>query len=115
MNTLKETDTTGFEADVLRNEGAVVVDFHATWCGPCKVLGPVLEELAAGYRDRLRILKVNVDESPDLAMRYGIRGVPTLMFFRGGEVVDTVVGLPSFGVLRTKFDQFAGTAPAEVR
>lgn len=111
MNGLTETDSVGFENDVIKAGGAVLVDFYAPWCGPCKLLGPALEKLAGVYGDRLRIVKVNVDESPDLAVRYGIRGVPTMMFFRDGEVVDTVVGLPSFGALRAKLDQFAGAMP----
>jgi thioredoxin 1 len=111
MNGLTETNTVGFENDVLKAEGAVLVDFYAPWCGPCKLLGPALEKLAPAYGERLRIVKVNVDESPDLAVRYGIRGVPSLLFFRDGELVDTVVGLPSFGALRAKLDQFAGPAP----
>lgn len=114
MNGLHETDTTGFEDDVLRNGGAVVVDFYAPWCGPCKLLGPALEKMAMEYSGKLTVFKVNVDESPDLAARYSIRGVPTLLFFRGGEVVDTVVGLPSFGALRTKFDRVAASH-ADVR
>lgn len=115
MNGLTDTNSIGFENDVLKAEGAVLVDFYAPWCGPCKVLGPVLEKLAAEYRGRLHIVKVNVDESPELAAHYGIRGVPTLMFFRGGEVEDTVVGLPPLGALRARIDRFAAEMPVAAR
>lgn len=115
MNGVKETNEIGFENDVLKAEGAVLVDFYAPWCGPCKLLAPVLDRFAGEYCEKLRVVKVNVDESPELAVRYGIRGVPTLMFVRGGEVVDTVVGLPPVGTLRAKLDKLTGAVPVAVR
>lgn len=93
MGMLRELNEWEFETEVLGADRPVLVDFYAPWCGPCRMLGPVLERLAAEWADRVRFVKVNVDEAPDLAMRYQISGVPTLMIFSGGRPVDKVVGL----------------------
>lgn len=82
-----------FSATIEQSSGLSVVDFWAPWCGPCRVLGPLIEQLAAEYRGRATIAKLNVDESPDTATRYGVRSIPTLLFFRDGVLVDKVVGL----------------------
>lgn len=92
MSTLAHVDTNNFEAAVLNSDKPVVVDFWAEWCGPCKVLGPVLEELSAEVKDKATIVKLNVDESRELATKYGIRGIPTMIFFNKGQVVSTLVG-----------------------
>jgi len=94
MATMAVTDTS-FETDVLGADVPVVVDFWAEWCGPCKTIGPALEEIAAEMGDKVRIAKVNVDENPQAPSRYGIRGIPTLLIFRGGELVDRKVGADS--------------------
>ena len=78
--------------EVLKNEGLVVVDFFATWCGPCQMLAPVLTELDKKYKDSVEFYKVNVDEHQDAAIRYGVMSVPTLIFFKNGEEVDRQVG-----------------------
>jgi thioredoxin 1 len=81
-----------FEQEVLNSELPVMVDFWAVWCGPCKVLGPIVEELANEYQGKLKVGKVNVDENNQLAGRYGIMSIPTLKFFKGGKVVGELIG-----------------------
>jgi thioredoxin 1 len=77
---------------LVKSPTPVLVDFWAEWCGPCKRIGPTVEQLATDYAGKLTVAKMNVDENPDVPMRLGIRGIPTLMLFKGGELVDTVVG-----------------------
>lgn len=81
-----------FETEVLQAEGPVLVDFWAPWCGPCRVIGPVVEELAIQYAEKLKVGKLNVDDHPMIAQQYGITGIPALLFFHEGAVADTVVG-----------------------
>ncbi len=81
-----------FESKVLKSELPVLVDFFATWCGPCRMLAPILEELEPRYEGKIKFVKLDVDEAPELANQYGVRGVPTLILFRDGEPVKTSVG-----------------------
>lgn len=81
-----------FEAEVLKADGPVVVDFWAEWCGPCKALSPLVDELATDMDGKVKVVKINIDEAPEAPTKYGVRGIPTLMIFNGGEVVDTKVG-----------------------
>ncbi len=81
-----------FDQDVLKAEGPVLVDFWAEWCGPCKMIAPVLEELADEYGEKLKVCKMDVDANPDTAPKYGIRGIPTLILFNNGELAGTKVG-----------------------
>ena len=87
-----ELTNENFDAEVLRSELPVLVDFWATWCGPCMMLGPIVAEVATEYAGRVKVGKVNVDNAPELAARYGIMSIPALLLFRKGEVVRTSVG-----------------------
>ncbi len=91
QNTVAVTDTS-FENEVLKSSTPVLVDFWAEWCGPCKMIGPVLEDVAGSLQGRLRVAKVNIDENPMAPSKYGVRGIPTLMLFKGGQLVETKVG-----------------------
>jgi thioredoxin 1 len=93
-----------FDQVVLQSQDIVMVDFWATWCGPCKIVAPVVEELAKEYEGKVTFVKLNTDENPDLASRYNIRGIPTLMFFREGKVMDQVVGAVPKAQLKSKLD-----------
>ena len=84
-----------FDVEVLKNEGLVLVDFFATWCGPCKMIAPILTEIANEYKDKIKIGKVNVDEEMDLSMKYKIESIPTLVLFKDGKVINTLVGFHS--------------------
>jgi thioredoxin 1 len=90
-NAIQVTDTT-FEDQVLQSEKLILVDFWAEWCGPCKMIAPVLDELASELDGQLVISKLNVDENPDTSMAYGVMSIPTLLLFKGGEPVDRIVG-----------------------
>ncbi len=98
MSTVKVSDAT-FESDVLKSDVPVVVDFWAEWCGPCKMIGPSLEELAKDYDGKVKIVKLNVDENPGVAGKLGIRSIPTLMLFKGGKVTSQKVGAAPKGEL----------------
>ena len=91
MTIMKTTDAS-FEADVLQSDVPVVVDFWAEWCGPCKMIAPILEELATDKAAQVRIAKVNIDDNPLTPTKYGVRGIPTLMLFKNGEITATKVG-----------------------
>ena len=91
MPPLKTSDSS-FEADVLKASKPVVVDFWAEWCGPCRMIAPALEELATELQDKVTVAKLNIDESPQTPSKYGVRGIPTLMIFRDGQVAATKVG-----------------------
>lgn len=91
-------------AEILAGDKPVVVDFWATWCGPCRALAPVVEELASEYEGKAVVGKCNVDENEDIPMKYGIRNIPTLLFFKGGELVDRLVGAAPKADIAKKID-----------
>ena len=86
------TSDQSFETDVLNADAPVLVDYWAEWCGPCKMIAPILDEIADDYKGRVKVVKLNIDENPQTPPRYGIRGIPTLMIFKGGNVEATKVG-----------------------
>ncbi len=91
MSAAQVTDST-FKQEVLESEAPVLVDFWAPWCGPCRMVAPVVEEISEQYDGKVKVVKVNTDENPSVASQYGIRSIPTLMIFKGGQRVDMVVG-----------------------
>ncbi len=93
-----------FEAEVLRSHLPVLIDFWAAWCAPCRMIAPIVEDLASEYEGRLKVAKVDVDENPDLAARYGIKGIPTLLLFRNGKVVGQIVGYTPKAELKRQID-----------
>jgi len=100
-----------FASEVLSSGTPVMVDFFATWCGPCKALTPIVEKLAADYKGKLKVGKLNIDEAPQTPSQFGVRAVPTIVFFKGGKAVDAVVGLKKESELRERIDRLIG-APA---
>ena len=86
------TNDDNFEKDISESNVAVLVDFWAEWCGPCKQIGPILEEIAIEHESKIKVLKMNIDENPQTPQKYGVRGIPTLMFFKEGKLIDTKVG-----------------------
>jgi thioredoxin len=97
-----------FDAEVDQSPSLVVADFYATWCGPCKILSPKLDQLAGSFIHRIQFVKINVDEAPALSERFDIQGIPTLLFFKNGKVVDRIVGLPTMDNLKARLDSLAG-------
>ena len=93
MTDIKNISLDNFENEISSSNLPVLVDFWAEWCGPCKSLGPILEEISNDLEGKLKVAKVNLDENQDLAMKYSIRSIPTLLLFKGGELIDTKVGL----------------------
>ena len=105
MGQIHEADDTTFDAEVVEAGGAVLVDFSATWCAPCKRLEPIVHEIAGDYDGRLKVVKVDVEKAPGAAAKFAVISVPTLLFFRDGQVKDQVVGLVSKRALADKVEK----------
>jgi len=102
---IKHVSDASFDADVLQSSTPVLVDYWAEWCGPCKMIAPILDEVSSAYQGRLTVAKMNVDENRDVPGKFGIRGIPTLMLFKGGELAATKVGAMSKAQLTAFIDQ----------
>ncbi|MFN3736655.1 thioredoxin TrxA [Hydrogenophaga sp.] len=105
---IKHVSDASFEADVLKAQAPVLVDFWAEWCGPCKMIAPILDEVAGAYNGKLQVAKMNVDENRDVPAKFGIRGIPTLMLFKDGQLAATKVGALSKAQLTAFIDASIG-------
>ena len=102
---IQHVSDASFESDVLKADKPVLVDYWAEWCGPCKMIAPILDEVSSSYKDKLRIAKMNVDENREIPAKFGIRGIPTLMLFKDGQLAATKVGALSKAQLVAFIDQ----------
>ncbi len=105
-NLIANSTTASWDKDVIDHNGLVLVDFWAVWCGPCRMIAPTIEELAGEYKGKLKVVKLNTDENPDIASRYKIMGIPTIIFFKNGEKVDQMVGAVPKPQIKSKIDSF---------
>jgi thioredoxin 1 len=104
-----EVTSSGWESEVIKAQGLVMVDFWAAWCAPCRIISPTVEELSKEYAGKMKFFKLNTDESPDIASKYNIMGIPTLMFFKDGNKIDAIVGAIPKQQLKAKIDSLLST------
>lgn len=104
MSNEAEFTDANFEAEVIKSDKPVLVDFWAPWCGPCKMIAPIVEEIAHEYSDKLKVGKLNTDDNQQIAAKFGVMSIPTLMIFKGGEPVERIVGAQAKETLTTKID-----------
>jgi thioredoxin 1 len=110
-----EVNDATFDKEVLQSEQPVLVDFWAAWCGPCKALGPIVDDVAATYAGRLKVMKMDVDRNSSTPMRYGIRGIPALLLFKGGKVADQIVGYVPKDTIEKSISKVLQEQPAAAR
>ena len=106
MSTAKDVTDATFQSEVLDSDKTIMVDFWAEWCGPCRAVGPILDAIAAEHADKISIVKLNVDDNPETAMKYGITSIPAMKVYRGGEVVKTVIGAKPKPALEADLAEF---------
>ncbi|MDH5201940.1 MAG: thioredoxin [Nitrospirota bacterium] len=106
---IHEVSSATWDNDVLKSQGLVMIDFWAAWCGPCRIVAPTVEELAKEYTGKITVMKLNTDENPDIASKYNIMGIPTLMFFKAGRKLDQIVGAVPKQQLKEKIESLLHT------
>ncbi|MBN3949228.1 MAG: thioredoxin [Nostoc sp.] len=106
MSTAAQVTDSSFKQEVLDSDVPVLVDFWAPWCGPCRMVAPVVDEISEQYKGQIKVVKVNTDENPNVASQYGIRSIPTLMIFKGGQKVDMVVGAVPKSTLASTLEKY---------
>ena len=106
MSAAKDVTDATFQSEVLDSDKTIMVDFWAEWCGPCRAVGPILDQIATEHADKLSIVKLNVDDNPETAMKYGITSIPAMKVYRGGEVVKTVIGAKPKPALEADLAEF---------
>lgn len=104
-----EVTTSTWDDEVIKAQGLVMIDFWAAWCGPCRMISPTVEELSKEYSGKIKVLKLNTDESSDIASRYQVMGIPTIMFFKDGIKLDQIVGVVPKQLLKSKIESFLNT------
>ena len=103
---VSEVTTSTWDSEVIRAQGVVMIDFWAAWCGPCRIISPTIEELSKEYSGKIKVLKLNTDENSDIASRYQVMGIPTIMFFKDGTKLDQIVGVVPKQVLKAKIEAY---------
>jgi thioredoxin 1 len=109
MADVSEVTTSTWDDEVIKAQGLVMIDFWAAWCGPCRIISPTVEELSKEYSGKVKVLKLNTDENSDIASRYQVMGIPTLMFFKDGIKLDQIVGVVPKQFLKAKIESFLNT------
>ena len=107
-NSIMEVNDSNFDQDVLKSDKPVLIDFWAAWCGPCRALAPIVDELATAYEGKVKVAKMDVDRNSATPMRYGVRGIPTLLVFKGGEVKEQIVGYVPKEQIKKAIDKHIG-------